>query len=97
MGMRVPINDYMEDFSVFVDHKKSGHLKRPYCHTVRESLKEHGLENIQIEQATFQSLENIKYICIPNISLKNSINKKTSSEITMKTNSQHFIMSEYKV
>ena len=96
MGMRVPINDYMEDFSVFVDHKKSGHLKRPYCHTVRESLKEHGLENIQIEQATFQSLENIKYICIPNISLKNSINKKTSSEITMKTNSQHFIMSEYK-
>ena len=95
MGTRVPINDYMEDFGVFLDDNISGHIKRPYCHSVRKSLREHGLEEIEIQETTFLSLENIQHKCTPNLTLKNTIDKQTSSPEYMKNYSENFIQNEY--
>ena len=95
LGNNLPINDYLQDFAVFVDESLAPNIRRPYCHTVRQAIKEFKLDDVQIQKPTFCTLSNIQFTCSPNLTLKNNIDKKTSDPQIMKIQTENFINTYY--
>ena len=95
LGNKLPINDYLQETATFIDKQIKPHIRKPYCHTVRESIKELGMENVQVQNATFCTLSTIQHTCTPELSLKDQIDKKTSELKHMQTCAESFIYRKY--